>query len=149
MARNTDLRKYLLLILLTGLALVSVSPSVESQLPTATISGVIKDASGAVIPGVAVTVTNSETGMTRNAQAASDGVYRFPALPVGTYDVKAATGLTDVPEPVAPRHRLAALDQHVPQVAENRRNVAAVVDHDDVAEARPLVGLALPHAAGE
>jgi hypothetical protein len=61
----------------------------EAQLPTATISGIVKDSSGAVIPGVSVTVTNAETGTSRSGQTGSDGSYRFPALQVGTYDVRA------------------------------------------------------------
>src|SRR5206468_9719299 len=63
--------------------------SAQAQLPTATISGVVKDATGAVIPGVAVAVTNVATRLTRSAQTGEDGSYRFSALPVGTYDVRA------------------------------------------------------------
>jgi hypothetical protein len=61
----------------------------HAQLPTATIIGVVKDASGAVIPGVAVTLTSSATGLTRSAVTSETGSYRFSALPVGTYDIRA------------------------------------------------------------
>lgn len=60
-----------------------------AQLPTATISGTVKDASGAMIPGATVTVTSTETGASRTANAGSDGQFRFPALNVGTYNIKA------------------------------------------------------------
>jgi Carboxypeptidase regulatory-like domain/TonB dependent receptor len=60
-----------------------------SQLPTATILGDAKDASGGVLPGVTVTVVNVETGLTRVAKTADDGAYRVPELPVGNYEVKA------------------------------------------------------------
>jgi hypothetical protein len=60
-----------------------------AQLPTATILGVVKDSTGAVIPGVSVTATNAETGISRSGQSGSDGSYRFPALQVGTYNVRA------------------------------------------------------------
>jgi len=60
-----------------------------AQLPTATISGTVRDSSGAVIPGVSLTATNSETGMTRTATSGSTGTYRFAALPVATYTVRA------------------------------------------------------------
>jgi carboxypeptidase family protein len=60
-----------------------------AQLPTATISGVVKDSSGAVVPGVAMTVTNTERGVSRSTETASDGIYRFPGLPVGNYEVRA------------------------------------------------------------
>src|SRR5215510_5061332 len=56
-----------------------------AQLPTATILGVVKDSSGAVIPGVNVTITNIDTSLTRIGASAEDGSYRFPALPVGHY----------------------------------------------------------------
>src|SRR2546426_759776 len=58
---------------------------VFAQLPTGTILGVVKDSSGAVIPGVSVTVTNIDTSLSRTGASAEDGSYRFPALPVGHY----------------------------------------------------------------
>ena len=59
-----------------------------AQLPTATILGVVKDASGAVVPGAALTARNTETGLTRTTVSAGDGSYRFSALPVGSYEVR-------------------------------------------------------------
>jgi len=59
-----------------------------AQLPTATILGVVKDASGAVVPGASLTARNTETGQTRTAVSAGDGSYRFSALPVGSYEVR-------------------------------------------------------------
>src|SRR5690606_9114578 len=44
----------------------------------------------AVIPGVEVTVTNKETGVSRTVLTTDAGVYRVPALPPGTYTVSAA-----------------------------------------------------------
>src|SRR5207302_345133 len=63
--------------------------SVAAQLPTGTILGVVKDSSGGIVPGTAVTVTNTDTGITRNVMTGEDGTYRFPALPVGHYEVQA------------------------------------------------------------
>ena len=60
-----------------------------AQLPTATISGVVRDPSRALIPGTTVTATNTETGLSRSATTGANGAYRFPALPVGRYDVRA------------------------------------------------------------
>jgi len=59
-----------------------------AQLPTATILGVVKDSSGAVVPGSTLTARNVETGQTRTAISAADGSYRFSALPVGSYEVR-------------------------------------------------------------
>jgi carboxypeptidase family protein/TonB-dependent receptor-like protein len=72
----------------SGICLL-LTPGAVAQLPTATISGVVKDASGALIPAASVTVTNSETGLSREARTATDGSFRFPALAVGSYEVKA------------------------------------------------------------
>ncbi|MGH9786532.1 MAG: carboxypeptidase regulatory-like domain-containing protein, partial [Terriglobia bacterium] len=55
---------------------------------TATILGVVRDATGAVVPGASLTATNLETGFTRTAASASDGSFRFAALPVGRYEVR-------------------------------------------------------------
>lgn len=60
-----------------------------AQLPTATILGVVKDHTGAVAPGVTLTARNTDTGQTRNAVSSSDGSYRFSALLVGNYEVRA------------------------------------------------------------
>src|SRR3990167_4613628 len=60
-----------------------------AQMPTATILGVVKDSSGAVVPDVALTARSVETGQTRTAVSAADGSYRLPALAVGAYEVRA------------------------------------------------------------
>jgi hypothetical protein len=54
-----------------------------------TITGVVRDASGAVIPGATVTVVNAGTNATRESQSNETGSYSFPALPPGNYTVKA------------------------------------------------------------
>jgi len=59
-----------------------------AQLPTGTILGTVKDASGGVVAGATVTAANTETGSTRTATTGDDGAYRFSALPVGHYDIK-------------------------------------------------------------
>ena len=56
---------------------------------TATITGSIKDASGATIPGTAVTVKNLESGLTRTAETDASGNYNVSSLPVGQYEVDA------------------------------------------------------------
>ena len=49
------------------------------------ISGTVKDATGSAIPGAAVTVTQTDTGVTRTAQTDANGVYSLPSLPLGPY----------------------------------------------------------------
>ena len=52
---------------------------------TAQISGAVKDQSGAVLPGVAVTMTQTATGATRSAVTNETGSYALTNLPVGPY----------------------------------------------------------------
>jgi len=49
------------------------------------ISGTVKDASGLGIPGAQVTVTQTDTGVTRTAESDANGVYSLPSLPIGPY----------------------------------------------------------------
>ena len=72
-----------------GLVLVfGMARPVAAQLPTATILGVAKDSSGAVVPDAVLTAKNVNTGQTRTTTSAANGEYRFSALPVGTYEVR-------------------------------------------------------------
>jgi Carboxypeptidase regulatory-like domain len=54
-----------------------------AQGPTATIMGTVKDASGAVLQGAAVSVRHVGTGLTRAVVTDASGSYRVPSLPVG------------------------------------------------------------------
>src|SRR5437867_6295741 len=56
---------------------------------SAAISGVVRDATGAVLPGVSVTAKHNETGLTRTVITNETGDYRMPTLPVGAYEVTA------------------------------------------------------------
>src|SRR6266404_7438319 len=56
---------------------------------TATIVGTVTDSSGAVVPGVSITVTAKDTGLTRKATTNQSGNYVATFLPVGQYSVTA------------------------------------------------------------
>src|SRR5207249_7366201 len=58
-----------------------------SQASTATILGVVKDTSGALIPGVSITVKHTESGLTRTVVSGERGGYSVPLLPVGPYEL--------------------------------------------------------------
>jgi len=53
------------------------------------LSGNVVDGSGSAVPGVTVTATNTQTGVTRTTVTGADGAYRFLSLPPGTYKVTA------------------------------------------------------------
>ena len=53
-----------------------------------TITGAVKDSTGAVVPGATVTVINKGTNATRTTSSNEVGLYDFPALPPGLYTVK-------------------------------------------------------------
>jgi hypothetical protein len=56
---------------------------------TGTILGTVRDATGAFMPNVTITVTHSETNLVQTTHSDSSGDYRFLALPVGTYHIEA------------------------------------------------------------
>lgn len=58
------------------------------QTTTGSISGVVTDESGAVIPGASVTVRNVDTGFERTAVTNTEGRYSFVNLPIGQYELK-------------------------------------------------------------
>lgn len=59
------------------------------SLTTGSIAGKVTDNAGAPLPGVTVTATSLETGMTRSTYTGSDGAYDFNLLPPGNYKVVA------------------------------------------------------------
>ncbi|PYS26478.1 MAG: TonB-dependent receptor, partial [Acidobacteria bacterium] len=60
-----------------------------AQATTGIISGVVRDESGALVPGVTITAKNTGTGIVRTTITGDNGGYRIPALVIGTYDVEA------------------------------------------------------------
>src|SRR5262249_30126137 len=60
----------------------------RGQVTTATLYGVVHDSSGAVLPGVNVTVTHDGTNVVREAVSDERGEFVLPALPAGPYAIK-------------------------------------------------------------
>src|SRR6185437_5071792 len=81
-ARVLSLSIALLMLLLSPLA-------ANAQFESASVLGYVKDSTGAVVPGVAVTLTNTATGISRVGSSDSDGRYEFSSVPIGSYVVKA------------------------------------------------------------
>ena len=85
----------------TALLLVAMSVFIAgpaaAQLTTGTIQGEVTDQTGAVLPGVDVTVTNVNTGLSRTLVTNEVGRYEAPNLQVGSYEVTAVlAGFTPV-----------------------------------------------------
>src|SRR5205807_7482850 len=70
-------------------ALCSLPFAAHAQTSSATLSGTVADERGAVIPGAQVTVTNSATGLKREATTNAEGFFTFPLLQPATYSVRA------------------------------------------------------------
>ena len=60
-----------------------------AQTSAGALGGRVADESGGALPGVTVTAANSATGFSRSVVTGTDGQYRFPSIPVGTYNVTA------------------------------------------------------------
>jgi hypothetical protein len=71
------------------LAMLTMRPSLSQAATTGSISGTLKDPSGAVIPGVTLIATNMAQGIQNKTTSDDKGYYIFPSLPVGRYDLQA------------------------------------------------------------
>src|SRR5450759_1738053 len=83
--RGSDLRRHW--VVLAMIMLLAASAGLSAQTTGATLLGTIVDDQGAVLPGVTVTVKNTETGWNRVTTTDQRGYYRAAALPPGAYDM--------------------------------------------------------------
>jgi hypothetical protein len=67
--------------------LLFLGSSAKAQVSTASLTGLVKDPSGAVVPDAKVTARNAATGIERTSQTNSDGYYFLANLPVASYEV--------------------------------------------------------------
>jgi len=67
--------------------LMLCSTAASAQQETATITGEIKDANGAVVPKATITVTNVETNISLKSETNDQGVYTVPSLKPGPYSI--------------------------------------------------------------
>ena len=79
-----------LFFLLSILSICALTPVNAWAQATAQISGAVRDQSGAVLPGVEVTATQTGTGIKRSAVTNETGSYVLPNLPIGPYKIEAA-----------------------------------------------------------
>src|SRR5690242_14552030 len=71
-----------------------------AQVSGALLSGTVTDVTGAVIPGVAISIKNRATGIARNVTSDEAGFYSAPNLQAGFYDITATeAGFSTVMQP--------------------------------------------------
>jgi hypothetical protein len=82
------MRKYLHLALSFAFALLLFSAANVSAQTSGEITGLVTDPSGEAVVGATVTVTNKATGATRKVTTSKEGLYTFPSLLPGQYELK-------------------------------------------------------------
>jgi Carboxypeptidase regulatory-like domain len=75
------------IVVILGTLLFGLSAPVMGQAVNATLLGTVTDSSGAAVANVKVTITETNTGISRVSQTNESGNYVFPDLPPGTYRV--------------------------------------------------------------
>ena len=77
------MRYYFLFCFVFGIATTA-----WGQLPSAEITGTVRDASGGTVAGALVTITNNSTNIQRSVEANADGIFDAVALPPGIWSVR-------------------------------------------------------------
>ena len=128
----------LILALILGVAM-AVPAAAQSTAINGSIEGVVTDESGAVLPGVTVTVANLDTGDTRVVVTNESGLYRAPLLPLGKLPRdRRAAGLQEVR---ADRHQhLGRPDRRHQREDGRRRALRDDLGHRRCAAGRPRAG---------
>ena len=75
------------LIAAVSFLLLIVFTNSFAQTTNATLGGTVSDSTGALIPGVTVTATNTQTGIVTTGLTNETGAYNFPSLQTGVYKV--------------------------------------------------------------
>ena len=68
----------------------ALSINAIAQSSNASLGGTVADSTGALIPGVEITATNTGTGVANMTISNESGAYSFPSLQTGTYKISAA-----------------------------------------------------------
>ena len=130
---------------------LAASAALAQSAASADLEGVVTDASGAAIPGAALTVTNSETGVGRQSVTNMAGRYRIAALPAGEYELRASkdgfasvdrkglllhvgqVATLDIQLPVAGGMEKITVTESAPIIETGRAAVGAVVNREEIA----------------
>src|SRR2546426_706959 len=110
---------------------------------SAAITGVVRDATGAVLPGVSVTARHTDSGLTRTVLSSETGDYRMPSLPVGAYEMTAE--LSGFKQQVRRGINLVVAQEAVVNLT---LDVGDIKDQVKVTEEAPLVNTTLNSVSG-
>jgi hypothetical protein len=84
-------------IVVLFLAAICLTGPASAQVANAVVTGIVTDAQGGVLPGVTITVTNTESGVVRTIVTETEGRYRLGGVPPGRYNLTAELpGFTNV-----------------------------------------------------
>ena len=129
--------------------------TVHAQFDTAAVLGTVSDESGGIIPGVTVTLTNVDTGISATTVTDDSGNYQFFNVKIGTYRVSAeltgfATGVADGIRPTVNSRQRVNLVLQVGEISQVVEVVGAAPliesdtsDRGEVIQAKEIVGLPL------
>ncbi len=82
-------RKLIAIVFPVLFAVFGSSAAVSGQFDTATVVGTVRDNSGAVVPGVTVTLTGLDTGIATTKVTDENGNFEFQTVRIGRYKVTA------------------------------------------------------------
>ncbi|MFQ5662680.1 MAG: carboxypeptidase regulatory-like domain-containing protein [Terriglobia bacterium] len=81
-------RSGILFLVSAAVMLFTLSAAAQTQITTGVIQGTVFDATGAVVPGAALTIRNLDTNLERSAETSTDGRFVFLQLPPGPYELR-------------------------------------------------------------
>lgn len=122
----------------------------QAEIGGATLNGTVTDPTGAAVPNAKVAATSPQTGLTRTTVTNQTGLYSFPQLPVGTYDLTVeangfklskrigvsltvgAVATVDVPLEVGGTQETVSVTAEVPVVETTRSQTSTTVTSEQV-----------------
>lgn len=94
---TTNIRVLFSITCALAASFVGAGPAFAQGAGSATVTGAISDPSGSSVPGAAVVIRNTDTGIERRTETSDAGIFEAPFLPPGHYEVQASkAGFADV-----------------------------------------------------
>jgi hypothetical protein len=141
--KDTSLSAFERFLIATVLLIAFGTGLVFAQSSTATILGVVRDTTGALIPGVTINIKHLESGLTRTVMTGEAGSYSALSLPVGPYEI--STVMPGFKQEVRRGINLVVGQQAVIDLT---LEVGANAEQVTVSEEAPLVNTTLASTSG-